>query len=243
MNKEILTIVFDNRTVRDDLKTGWGFACLVDFAGRRFLFDTGNDSRKTAFNLERLGIDPKGIDAIILSHAHWDHTGGLSAILDHGRAISVYCPGDFPGSFRRRLHSRGVEFEPVKEVVSLAEGVYAGPCMRRFGPSEIPLVIETKRGLVVITGCAHPGIIRMLKEIKTVFGRHIDLVAGGFHWAFSMGLEKKAKQLKRIEVGRAAPCHCTGEKAMGWIRRQYGGNYVEAAAGSVIPLGEIKAVP
>ena len=70
-----ITTIYDNTALDPNLASAWGFACLV---GGDLLFDTGGNGRKLLFNMEQLGIDPAGIQTVVLSRAHGDHTGGLA---------------------------------------------------------------------------------------------------------------------------------------------------------------------
>jgi 7,8-dihydropterin-6-yl-methyl-4-(beta-D-ribofuranosyl)aminobenzene 5'-phosphate synthase len=76
-----LTIVYDNEVKKKELKPGWGFSCLIETKSASILFDTGADSPTLLHNMRELDIDPKNIGTIVISHAHGDHTGGLSGIL------------------------------------------------------------------------------------------------------------------------------------------------------------------
>ena len=76
-----ITIVYDNTTTRDDLIADWGFACYVETDGKRILFDTGGDGKILLHNMNNLGIDPREIETVFISHNHFDHIGGLSEIL------------------------------------------------------------------------------------------------------------------------------------------------------------------
>lgn len=73
-----ITVVCDNETRKKGLRAGWGFSALIESEGARpILFDTGADSPTLLHNMKELGIDPKNIGIIVISHAHGDHTGGL----------------------------------------------------------------------------------------------------------------------------------------------------------------------
>ena len=70
-----ITILYDN-SANPGLKSGWGFSCLVD-SGQKILFDTGDNGEKLMYNFEKLNIDPKSVDKVVLSHNHWVHVDGL----------------------------------------------------------------------------------------------------------------------------------------------------------------------
>jgi 7,8-dihydropterin-6-yl-methyl-4-(beta-D-ribofuranosyl)aminobenzene 5'-phosphate synthase len=74
-----ITIVYDNQA-HPGLKSDWGFSCLVE-AEERILFDTGPTGEELIFNMDRLGIQTRSISKVVVSHNHWDHTGGLETLL------------------------------------------------------------------------------------------------------------------------------------------------------------------
>ena len=94
----VTTIVYDNNPGRGDLTPAWGFACVVGGLGKTILFDTGGDGRILLANLRKLGLDPNQIDAVVISHIHGDHTGGLASFLRLRRGVPVYTPTGFPAS-------------------------------------------------------------------------------------------------------------------------------------------------
>ena len=101
-----LTTVYDNEVYLEVSATGltseWGFSCLIEVSGERILFDTGGDGSILLRNMERLGIDPEDLTTIVLSHEHWDHTGGLSDLLMTNRDAEVYLLASFSESFKER---------------------------------------------------------------------------------------------------------------------------------------------
>ena len=96
-NPVTLTIVYDNLPLDTRLKTAWGFACLVETGQATVLFDTGGDGPTLMGNLAALGFDPRRIDAVVLSHIHDDHTGGLDALLNVNDRLTVLCAAFVPG--------------------------------------------------------------------------------------------------------------------------------------------------
>jgi len=173
-----ITIVYDNRA-NPGLKSGWGFSCLIEDK-ERILFDTGDSGKKLIYNMKQLNIVPETIDKVVISHNHWDHTGGLKDFLRLNKNATVFHP---------KFFSKPTEISP---------GVYSTGALGGL-IKEQSLVANTEKGNLVITGCAHPGlenIIEKSRELGEIYG-----VVGGFH-GFS-----KLEKLQRIKL--IAPCHCT----------------------------------
>ena len=103
---------------------------------------------------------------------------------------------------------------------------------------EQALVIQTGQGLVVITGCAHPGIVAILEKVQNLFAEPVNLVLGGFHLGDKSEAEIDAilNDFRRLEVEQVAPCHCTGEYAITRFVAEYGKDIFQVGVGSMIRL-------
>ena len=87
-----VTILYDAFGAPSALQKDWGFAALVEYDGRRILFDTGNDAATFARNVTQLGVDLTRLDAVVISHRHGDHTTGLEVLIAANRNVPVYVP-------------------------------------------------------------------------------------------------------------------------------------------------------
>ena len=103
MSPNRVTILHDSFGRRADLRKDWGFSALIEFGGRRILFDAGNDARTFADNTDSLGIDLRSLDFAVISHRHGDHTSGLNHLLRLNPAIAVYTPDETYGVFGSSL--------------------------------------------------------------------------------------------------------------------------------------------
>jgi 7,8-dihydropterin-6-yl-methyl-4-(beta-D-ribofuranosyl)aminobenzene 5'-phosphate synthase len=213
-----LTLVFDNNrpteAVTPTLETAWGFACLVERGDTTLLFDTGGDGALLLRNLRQLDKDPTAIGWVILSHEHGDHTGGLRALLDAGAAPRVVVHDAFSAAFRRKVAAR-TEVTVISAPEVLLPGMLTtGPVAGR--PSEQALALVTEEGWIVLTGCAHPGVVKMTRAAREVAGgaRSIALVMGGTHLrsAGSQQLATVDAGLRALGVRAIAPTHCTGDR-------------------------------
>jgi 7,8-dihydropterin-6-yl-methyl-4-(beta-D-ribofuranosyl)aminobenzene 5'-phosphate synthase len=228
-----IAVVYDNKSLYRELSSAWGFSCLV---GDDLLFDTGGDGPRLLSNMRHMGFDVGKIKRVVLSHAHGDHTGGLAGLLAVNKEITIYLPRSFPTRFKEqvRAHARVVE---VHEPMEIAEGIYTTGEMRR-GLVEQALVLVTNRGLVVVTGCAHPGIVRMVERAKEVVKEEVYLVMGGFHLSVvsTKAVKGVIADFRRLGVQKVAPCHCTGKQAMKMFAAEYGEDFIEAGVGMVLDI-------
>jgi 7,8-dihydropterin-6-yl-methyl-4-(beta-D-ribofuranosyl)aminobenzene 5'-phosphate synthase len=232
-----ITVLFDNIAQVDGLQTDWGYACLIEGLEQTVLFDSGADGDILMSNIDRLGVDPQKVDVIVLSHFHGDHTGGLRAFLRRNADVTIYMPESFPAAFQDEIRGLGAEVIAVQGPTSLFGPVHStGELGRQV--IEQSLVIETDDGLVLITGCAHPGIIETVRAAKSYLGQDVRFVTGGFHLmqTSESQLEAVITGLKDEGVRSLAPSHCTGEEVIGRFRAAWGENFVASGCGAVIEL-------
>jgi len=230
-----LTIVFDNTTTNPQSTEGWGFAAVVDYGDHRLLFDTGASGSVLLDNLRLVDVDPATIEAVILSHQHDDHTGGLMALLNTGIRPTVYAPASFTDSFKRSVRER-TELVEVSDALEILPGVHT---TRPIGSTvEEALVVETGDGAVVITGCAHPGLVEIVREAQAVTSSPIAMVIGGFHLGSASESQVLSiiAELRQLGVQKVMPCHCTGDAAMALFRSEYGEDFVEGGVGRVVAM-------
>ncbi len=235
--KVTMITLYDNYQHDPDLKTGWGFSCLVKAGDKNILFDTGADSPTLLDNMKNSKIDPKDINMIVLSHIHQDHTGGLLGILKMNSKLTVYLPKSFPNDFKKRVESYKAKVVEVSDPISITESVSTTGELGTW-IKEQSLIVKTTKGLVVITGCAHPGIVDILKEVKKTTNEDIYLVLGGFHLAgvSDSELKKIIRSFKELGVKKAAPCHCSGDRTRELFKEEYKENFISNGVGRVIEI-------
>ncbi|GAG77237.1 unnamed protein product, partial [marine sediment metagenome] len=206
-----ITVVYNNIPYDKNLETRWGISLFIEGLDENILFDTGGDGKVLLSNMDKLKIDHKDIDIVVLSHIHADHVGGLWDILEKNNKISVYLPNSFPRDFKDRAAKMSKEAIFADKPVKICNRVWStgelGTWMR-----EQSLIIGTEKGTIVITGCAHPGVVNIVRFAKNYLNKDIYLVLGGFHlMAYSESQVKEIiKQLKQLGVKKVGPSHCTG---------------------------------
>jgi 7,8-dihydropterin-6-yl-methyl-4-(beta-D-ribofuranosyl)aminobenzene 5'-phosphate synthase len=83
-----VTVLYDAFGKPSSLKTGWGYSALIEYNGRRILFDTGGKVADFAYNVDVLGVSIRNLDLVVLSHRHNDHTAGLAQVLRENRRVT-----------------------------------------------------------------------------------------------------------------------------------------------------------
>jgi 7,8-dihydropterin-6-yl-methyl-4-(beta-D-ribofuranosyl)aminobenzene 5'-phosphate synthase len=234
-----ITVLYDNNAYDPRLQTAWGFSCLVEGLEKTILFDTGGDSRILLRNMDMLGIEPAVVDTVVISHVHGDHVGGLAGFLAENHSVTVYLPRSFPQSIKRATAEKGAELVEVAGPVEVCSGVHSTGELGRW-IREQSLVIETTQGLLVITGCAHPGVVSIVRRAKELRGGEIHLVLGGFHLggASAGSIASIVEQFQQLGVQRVAPCHCSGDLARRLFGNAYGESFVAAGVGSQLQVPE-----
>jgi 7,8-dihydropterin-6-yl-methyl-4-(beta-D-ribofuranosyl)aminobenzene 5'-phosphate synthase len=252
----------------------WGFAALIEYGGKRILFDTGNNGDIFAHNVEAKGVDLKQLDFVVVSHRHGDHTSGLSHLLKVNPAVKIYAPQEnfgvfgatLPGTFYRRNDSLPADmryfdgkppdtlrfgtpwpegdFTWISKTTEVAPGFHLILLNGTWGVDlevkEISLAIDTPDGIVLIVGCSHPTIEKIVEAAKNVINKPIHLVLGGLHL-----LPAKDDQIASIAVSLrdawgvryVAPAHCTGEPGFAILKETFGEHYVYAGLGTTVLLG------
>ncbi len=234
-----ITVTYDNNAYEQGLETAWGFSAFITGTEKSILFDTGG--WLLLDNMEKLSIEPDRIDVVVLSHIHRDHTGGLDSFLEKNPNVTVYLPVSFPKKFKDNARDHGARIIEVKESMQICENVYSTGQLGRL-IKEQSLIIRTDKGLVVITGCAHPGIVKIVNTAKDLMKDNILLVMGGFHleWATKGRIEKIISAFKQWHVQYVGPCHCSGHKARSLFEKHFGSSYINTGAGKVITLTDLQ---
>ena len=233
-----IVTVYDNYLWTEGLTTDWGFAALIELNGSTILFDTGAKDSILLGNIDKLGLKPEGVDAVVLSHYHGDHTGGLFSFLEKWGAKKLYLPQSFPAGFKEKARGYG-ELVEVGGSAKICDHVYT---TGELGISiiEQSLIIETSRGFILITGCAHPGIVNIVKRAKKLSNQEVYLVLGGFHLSGKSDRELNdiVSAFRSLGVKKVSPTHCTGDQAIERFREEYGEDFIRNGVGKKVVITE-----
>jgi len=233
-----ITYLYDNTSFDTRLTSDWGFSALIETGEHSILFDTGHNGEILKGNAEILGIDLTEVDIVVLSHEHLDHIGGLDEVLDLGITPPVYAPESFPENIKNSIRAK-TDLVTVSEHIEIVPGIYSTGQLGSTIPEQ-GLIIQTEQGVVLITGCAHPGILSMVRKTKSLFDDDIAWVMGGFHLGgmAADSVRDIAGLFRGMDVGKITPAHCTGEEQIQVFASFYDEDYVEGGAGHMyeIPL-------
>ena len=269
-----ITVLYDAFGKTSMMKKDWGFSALIEYGGKRILFDTGNNAEIFAHNVAAKGIDLTKLDFAIISHRHGDHTSGLNHLLKVNPSVKIYAPQEnfgvfgaaLPGTFYRRNESlppdmRYFEGKPpetlrfgspwpadnftwVTKTTEVAPGFHLILLNGTWGADlevkEISLAIETPDGIILIVGCSHPTIEKIVEAAKSATNKPIHLVLGGTHLlpANDSQIRTIAASLRdSLNVRFIAPAHCTGEPAFAILKENFGDRYIYAGLGTTVLLG------
>jgi 7,8-dihydropterin-6-yl-methyl-4-(beta-D-ribofuranosyl)aminobenzene 5'-phosphate synthase len=265
-----VTILYDAFGRPSQMIQDWGYSALVEYAGKRILFDIGNNPTIFARNVKTAGVDLRKLDFVVLSHRHLDHTASLNHLLSLNPDVKIYVPrdgvfgGSIPSKFYRRQDSlpeemryfAGKPSEPltsgvpwlngkfvmVDSTLEVIPGVHLIPLISEsVGTKELPeisMAVETPGGLVVVAGCSHPGIERIVAAAARIQPR-VYSVLGGLHLPSASDTEiaRVAAALHdTYKVEHIAPGHCTGEPAFYHFKKTWKERYTYAGLGTVISL-------
>jgi 7,8-dihydropterin-6-yl-methyl-4-(beta-D-ribofuranosyl)aminobenzene 5'-phosphate synthase len=267
-----ITVLYDAFGQTSAMKQDWGYAALVEYGGKRILFDTGNNPDILAQNVKAKNIDLSKLDFVVMSHRHGDHMGGLVYVLKVNPKVTIYAPkegfgvygADLPSSFYRKdpslpLELRyyngappeimrfgsawpGANFQLVDKNTDIAPNIHLITLVSdkpgTLELRELSLAFSTPEGMVIVVGCSHPGIDRIVESASAINPR-IRFIVGGFHLvvASDPDIEKIVTALHdRFKVEYVAPGHCTGEPAFAALKKAFGEHYLYAGLGTTLTL-------
>ena len=291
LHKAIMDYVFKsprpNKTIKittlvDNITSGkflfeHGLSFSIEYDGKQVLFDTGQ-SDIIVKNAKLLGINLAQTDAIVLSHGHYDHTGGLKAVLNIASKVTLYLHPEalkprfsrkgnrtkmigipdsikeiihaladkkrvwtemptevFPGLFITSRIPRITDFEDTKSSFFIDKNCQKADTL----PDDQAMFFNSPRGLVVLLGCAHAGVVNTLHYVAKLSGEKcIYAVIGGMHLlnASAERIEYTIDAIRQYNVQKIGLAHCTGNKAIGKFKSAFPGQCFLCSVGKRIEL-------
>lgn len=235
-----LTVLYDNYLLRNDCRADWGFSCLITGMEKTILFDAGGQGKILLENMDTLHADAGDIDLMVISHNHSDHTGnwrpdgGVFSFLSRNSKVTIYLPPSVPPNPIKAVQAVGASTQVVNAPLEICKGVHlTGPMTGEA--VEQSLILDTPKGLIVITGCAHQGVVQAVRKAKDMLGKNVYFVMGGFHL---LGLSDSqvqdiVQQFRDLGVEKVGPSHCTGPRAIELFRQAYGKDFVPIGVGRI----------
>ncbi len=235
-----ITVVVDNESnpSRKDLISGWGLSLYVQYNDDHLLFDLGHDEYVFLNNLSLLGLDLGSVRHVVISHEHGDHTGGLGAIVELGKRVTLYLPS--PSFLESRL-SELVNVRVVKDVENILDDVYVVSFHNGVIPEQV-LVFNKSFGLVVLVGCSHPGVFKIISTCVGLFKKDVHVLIGGLH-LFRLNRRDLRLVVDRIcrssTVRFVCPLHCSGEEIKHELERACPEKLIYGRVGSVVKIDDL----
>jgi 7,8-dihydropterin-6-yl-methyl-4-(beta-D-ribofuranosyl)aminobenzene 5'-phosphate synthase len=233
-----LTVLYDSVSMDHDMKTGIGFSCFVQVGNTKILFDTGGDGLTLLENMNKLGLDPRSIQLLLISHSRLGNIGGLEDFLNVNRDVSVYIPDKFPALLAENIELFTKKVHHVLSVEELYPNVFSlGEFLGIF--REQAMAVRSSKGIIIIVGCAHHSSEAILQRTKEAFPEEsIFMVVGGFHFSGLNETEKNKilKIFRKYKVRYVGACFCCEEAGRKILQRDYDKNYIPLGAGGTITI-------
>jgi len=211
-----LCILIDNSVAHLGVRSSWGLSIVGTYSGVQFLFDVGPSFSILRHNAEVLGVDLERIEFVVISHWHGDHSGALSDFVrEYCRSCRIYVPPLTRGSIIPEGYIQ------VREAMEIVPGVYTTGPISVAGITEQSLVLRTAHGACVLTGCSHPGLLKILEVARRVSGQNVHAVIGGFHGFGFRGAEREEflRFIEENDTRVVCPCHCSGEYLLRFLEK------------------------
>lgn len=228
-----ITVIYNHEgAAAGELVKRGGFSAFIRLANRSLLFDAGGEASVIFENLNSLGLGDTQLEALVISHNHWDHVFGLPGVMSGARNNpQVFVTATAAGGIKQQFPRAEViavdgpkKIAPEVWVTGQLATEYMGAPL-----SEQALVLENPEGLHVVVGCSHPGIVAIVERVREMFPKSpVVFVGGGFHFNSTAVEEIKhiAADLERLGVRKIGPSHCTGGPAVEIFRDRWGENFV-----------------
>lgn len=236
-----LSITYDNVSYDRSLTADWGFSCFVEGLDKTILFDTGKHAKTLLNNMAKLNVHPSSIDSLVISHDHEDHIAGATALIKEHPEATVSLVKSFRSDFKNKLKKLGAQVTEIKDPAVITENCISTGELKDFVRNEHSLVILTNAGSIVVTGCAHPGVVTIVNRAKRITNGDVLLLMGGFHLLSEnySSTKKIARSLKDSGVRYIAPTHCSGSDASRSFAEVFGNKYLDSGVGKVITSKDI----
>jgi len=263
--KGTATFVYGNREpILDGLKKAWGFSALIRYDGKNILFNAAGIESILENNFKVLNISPEKIDAIVISHHHWEMINGLGFILKKNPLVPIYTTKESIEIMSKTNPEWTPNFRLVKDHEQFTPNIIfqnmksgrglGGP----RGINEVHIIIKTDKGLVIFTGCGHPQLLLIVHKSEQATdinkvnliaggtrllrpGNHISIKDSGENFSIKQPIYYSDEDyatlmddLKNEGVENVMPTHCTLEPAESIFKKSFGGKYINESLGMTL---------
>ena len=276
---KITTLIENKSSSREGLEIEHGLSLYMEVDGKNILFDTGQ-SGNFIDNAKSLDIELKNLDYVIISHGHYDHSGGFERLIEEINPNIKLFVGE--GFFNRKyslmenkdyeyignpfdedfLKENNIPTEYInKDVINITENLLVftnfnrdrefdnanettmylkedGKYKKDMFLDEISLGIKTDKGLVVVVGCSHVGIVNILNTIIQRTNMNIHSLIGGTHLVKEDDekINKVIEYLREKDIKIIGACHCTGKQGETMLSQQLEDNFINNNTGDVLNI-------
>ena len=240
MKAKVLCIYEEGSLVNTPLVGAEGLSLLIDADDERTLFDTGRKGRYLMRNLGHLDIAAESVGRVVISHGHSDHIGGLDEFLENRETpVAVIANRDTLGAMEKRKaitkkNADKAVTERTEGWAQLSEHLFAmelpaADTRDRYGRRETvretALVLMARGGPVLITGCAHTGLIGAIDAVRRTTGKDVQTVVGGLHLVRKRNKDIDAVShylMNDVKTPLLYVNHCATPKSKTQLRTQLG---------------------
>jgi len=278
MNLKITTLIENNPDYDNCLFSEHGLSLFIEIDELKILFDTGK-SGDFIKNAEKSNVDLSNLKYVVLSHGHYDHSGGFRNLVDKiGNSYKVIVGKDFfnnkyklvdkdkykfiGNSFDKKyIHQNNMVVTYIEEdIFYITENIIIFSNIKRSNDfekinktfqikqdenyvvddfsDEIVLVVKHEKGLIVIVGCSHVGIVNIIETIIERTGMKIYAIVGGTHLieADEQRLKNTINYFKEKDIHILAMSHCTGKDAIEKIKNEFKDKFIFNNTGNIIKI-------
>lgn len=233
-----IIVLSDDRVTETRFIAKHSFSLFIQANYDTYLFDLGVDPLVIEHNAHELGLDISIVDYAFISHEHTPHFGGFKYLASEAPFTEVYIPFGSMESLGRILARHGLRPVEVNKWIKLGNDIYVSKPY--YGPpNEHVMVIERDNGLIILTGCLHPGLDALLDIVRSFNKRIIGLI-GGLHLlnapehVVNMYVDNLVYKIKPDFI---VPLHCTGDRFINRIlEKSRDIDIKEYSTGSVIEI-------
>jgi len=226
---QVIVVVDNFPGVDERLIPRWGLSIYLETKNFALLFDTGPNPNILAHNMDILNIDVNKIQCIVISHSHGDHTGGLSFLAKVRPRIPVYIPPNL--SLKRFVEKLNLIPVIVNKPTVIDEGIIVINANSNYIWEQFLLVNVSNLGSIILVGCSHPGIEKIVRKAHQITQSNIYAIIGGLHTAGIGDIGRIIASFNKYNISAVFPIHCSGNDVRYVLNQRIGNRYKDGHVG------------